>query len=203
MLGVYLLEIYKEGSSVPEFGLTFLSHEILIEFVEKNVKFITPEYKRLMKTFATENPLGETQLLDEEQMLRVTYVPFINKADDTKYNQYITGSRKPTEIQILDSYYEIDPGTKDSISTQEIHNEERIVDFNGSLRAGKYIKFATFKKLDNRSVFKTDPFTRQPITKAIIYKAKIKGRAVKTRANPKFSVKARQTNYTRKYKVKK
>jgi hypothetical protein len=192
MEGAFLLEFFEPNKEAPEFALCFLSMDIILDYIRYNIKDLTDEYIQMANRFAAKRPVFERQSLDDEKTLRVSYVPFIRNAKNRDYNRYITGPRAPTEIVEREEIREIPAGSVNAISAQEIHNQDKIVDFDNSIMEGKYVKLGTFRKLDERSLYKTNPWTRGPIDRAVTYRARIAGRPYKPKVKKPATAKIRR-----------
>ena len=197
MEGVFLLEIYKPKSDTPEFSVCFLTMDVLLDYVRYNIKDITDEYLRSAQQFAKAKHdvrLFERQALDDAKTLHVSYIPYVKDAKDKSYKQYLSNGREPTIIEEKEEIKEIPLGSTNVISAQEIRNQDKIVDFENTIAQGRYIRLGTFRKLDGRSVYKTSPFTRAPIDRAVTYRARLVGRNYrkrKTVKRPRVGLKAK------------
>ena len=188
MEGVFLLEIFKPQSNFPEFSVCFLTMDVLLDYVRYNIKDITDEYLRSAQQFAKAKHdvrLLERQSLDDAKTLHVSYIPYIKDAKDKSYKQYISNGRDPTIIEEKEEVREIPLGSLNAISAQDIRNQDKLVDFENTIAEGKYIRLGTFRKLDGRSVYKTSPFTRKPIDRAVTYRARLVGRNYRKRKTVK------------------
>ena len=191
MEGVFLLEIFKPKSDIPEFSVCFLTMDVLLDYVRYNIKDITDEYLRSAQQFAKAKHdvrLLERQALDDAKTLHVSYIPYIKDAKDKSYKEYLSNGREPTVIEEKEEIKQIPLGSVNAISAQDIRNQDKLVDFENSIAEGKYIRLGTFRRLDGRSVYKTSPFTRKPIDRAVTYRARLVGRNYRKRKTVKRPV---------------
>jgi hypothetical protein len=83
-MSIYLLEVFENSTiDIPDFGLAFNNIDILLDFVEKKTKKISPDVIEFAKELKDS---GVGFFLDEEENIRVTILPLVSEASETKYN---------------------------------------------------------------------------------------------------------------------
>ena len=91
-MSIYLLEVFENSTiDIPDFGLAFNSIDTLIEFVEKKTKKLTPDTIEFAKELKDS---GVGFFLDNEETIRVTIIPLVTSASETKYDNLFTINHK-------------------------------------------------------------------------------------------------------------
>jgi hypothetical protein len=171
-MSVYFLEIYNDKSSkLPDFGLSFQDHEVLINFIER--KF-APLKETLQKAIESKLSVGWTLSLNTEGTLRVSKIPMIKEYNDTKYDDYLSMKPYP-QINNIQKEIKIPrrPKPEDKLTAEEIKEGNILVDFHDILKGPDnpiYLKRNSYEKLPDR---RFNPWTRREI------KGPIKTRKVK------------------------
>ena len=167
-MDIYLLEIYENSKSdIPDFGLSFKTMDILIEFVEKKIKKLTPENIG----FAHELTVSGLSLsLDAEETIRVTLIPLIDDINDKRYTD-LMNTTSNIKITPSDTVIDVPEGAENSITFDTLKTNDTIIDFHGikDHNPPLYVTNTTFEKLEEP---KRNPWSFTPIKNATSYKIK-------------------------------
>jgi len=165
-MDIYLLEIYENSKTdIPDFGLSFNTMDLLIEFVEKKIKKLTPENI----AFAHELTVSGLSLsLDPEETIRVTLIPLVEHIDDKRYNNLMNTTSK-IKIKESANIIEVPEGSENSITLNSLKTGNTIIDFHGIKNHNPplYVRNTTFEKLEEP---KRDPWSLMPLKNATSYK---------------------------------
>ena len=173
MQGIFIVEFYNETDTLPECRLCFNSIINILDFVEENIRDITPEYKGYAAAFEKEKPIHEKQALTEDQRIVVSFVPFVESSRTRYFNKYITDSRQPTELLPSKSLALVEPGTINYITKDELKDNNVLIDFQDSIKRKDYVKNTTLKKWKHEKGYMLWPFTNKLIDRAYTRKVKI------------------------------
>jgi hypothetical protein len=176
MDGIFLLEFYTKGTDpLPEFALSFSEMQTVLDYIENNITRIDPEYIKLAVELGDTKPLGEAQSLNDDNTIKVTFIPYVHESKTIDFNKYITGSNKETKLIRTDKCVDLPIGAKDSYTTHVFKNGDLLVDYEGNLKKGIYVELYSFLMSDNGSKYKRSPTTRKAIAEATLHRVRITG----------------------------
>ena len=83
-MSIYLLEVFENSTiDIPDFGLAFNNIDVLINYIEKKTKKLTPDTIEFAKELKDS---GVGFFLDHEETIRVTIIPLVTLVTETKYD---------------------------------------------------------------------------------------------------------------------
>ena len=173
MQGIFIVEFYNTTDTLPECRLCFNNMATILDFVEGNIRDITPEYKAYAEAFEEEKPVHEKQALTEDQRIVVSFVPFVESSKTRFFNKYITDSKKPTILIPSKSLVILEPGTLNYVTKDELVDNNVLIDYHDSIKRKDYIKNTTLKKSKHEKGYLEWPYTRQVIDRAYTRKVRV------------------------------
>lgn len=163
MQGIFIVEFYNTTDTLPECRLCFNNMASILDFVEENIRDITPDYKTYATAFENEKPIHEKQALTDDQRILVSFVPFVESSRTRYFNKYITDSRKPTILIPSKSLAIVEPGAINDITKDELENNDVVVDYEDSVKRKVYVKDTSLLRMKDKQGYIRWPYYRNKI----------------------------------------